>query len=89
VLTENSVVDAGGTRFNVEHRGAGTTVTVLEGSVEVRQPRLQLSRIDAAEQEQVGGKGSGQSVRLRQGQRAHVGIETVPIVVTFAPLIDR
>jgi ferric-dicitrate binding protein FerR (iron transport regulator) len=83
VLTENSVIQAGAARFNVSHRDAGTLVTGIEGVLEVTQPRLTLSRIDAAEQAQVGGPGSGQKVRITQGQVAHVGIETIPITVTF------
>jgi transmembrane sensor len=41
VLTDDSVIQVIGTRFNVHHRDVGTTVTVVEGAVQVRNFALE------------------------------------------------
>ncbi len=75
VLINDGVIQAVGTQFNVYHRGDDTTVTVVEGTVRVSGG---LSSADTANW-----------VRVKAGQRAHVGAKAAPIIVNEAdPSVD-
>lgn len=76
VLTSDSVVQAIGTRFNVRHRRNGTTVTVVEGTVEVRA----LNVGDAADS-RAAGTIVPQPVQITADQRAQVGLPEQAIAV--------
>lgn len=87
VITERAVIRAVGTVFNVRHRGEGTTVTVVEGIVDVRSfgdrslalPRMPSSNEVNIQSEITPESRPGQSsahaitaVRLAMGQQARV-----------------
>jgi len=75
VLINDGVIQAVGTQFNVYHRGDGTTVTVVEGTVRVSGG---LSAANAVNW-----------VPVKAGQRAHVGAKTAPIIVNDTdPAVD-
>jgi len=86
VLTNDSVIQAVGTQFNVNHRYADTTVTVVEGTVEIRpvvsQP--QFTRPAPASEGSSGeGLGARSSIiRVTKGQRAHVDAQDAAITVS-------
>lgn len=60
VLTNDAIIQAVGTRFNVYHRQQDTTVSVVEGTVEIRSGDRERPLQETAK------------VRLSKGQRAHV-----------------
>jgi transmembrane sensor len=70
VLTDDSVIQAIGTQFNVYHRRASTTVTVVEGTVEIRSATSQAPAENAS--------------RVTKGQRARMGAENARITVSAA-----
>lgn len=99
VLTNDSVIRAVGTQFNVYHRHADTTVTVVEGTVEISPATLQLLSENSSSPTAPGAealapklasgqqayiKGSSQVIRVTKGQRAHISAQDTPITVTAA-----
>jgi transmembrane sensor len=97
VLTNDSVIQAVGTQFNVYHRRADTTVTVVEGTVEIRPAVSQLPAQNSLSQplkpprlapqftgEGAAVRGSSQVIRVTKGQRAHIGAQDAPITVSAA-----
>jgi transmembrane sensor len=103
VLTNDSVIRAVGTQFNVYHRRADTTVTVVEGTVEVQPAATTAAGSAPPPLSDLGlGKdggmsrgraaralGSFQVVRVTKGQRAHVESSTAPVTVSAAdPAVD-
>lgn len=65
VLTNDAIIQAVGTRFNVYHRRADTTVSVVEGTVEI-QP--------AHDEKNQSSKPAPAPIRVIKGQRAHVDL---------------
>ncbi len=96
VLTNDSVIQALGTQFNVYHRRADTIVTVVEGTVEIEafenphpSATLPLFPSDAEglgvrnpSGEGIKIPGSSQVIRVTKGQRARIGARDVPITVS-------
>lgn len=94
VLTDRALIRAVGTSFNVRHRGGDTTVTVVEGLVDIR--RLDSSQSSSAppsrtlQQAQRSGEDAMpaenplellRAVRVSAGMQAHVHGETSEIAV--------
>ena len=75
VLTDDAVIEAIGTRFNVHYRDADTTVTVVEGIIAVKQTGQAGQATTDAE-----------PVQVSAGQQARVDTDTVVITVTDADL---
>jgi len=71
VLTNDSVIQAVGTQFNVYHRRAETTVTVVEGTVEIRSTTAP-SPVETALSAQ----------RVTKDQRAHISAANAQITVS-------
>jgi transmembrane sensor len=85
VLTNDSVIQAVGTQFNVYHRRADTTVTVVEGTVEIRPATSTTSLAQVAPQS----SGRAHDVRVTKGQRAHVAAGNLPVTVSaIDPAVD-
>lgn len=85
VVTEGAVIQAVGTQFNVRYRGADTTVTVVEGIVDVQSTSgpsdsggasAQVPTPNAAE------PASTQGTLLRVGQQARVASGEVAVIET-------
>ena len=75
VLTNDSVIQAVGTQFNVYHRRAETTVTVVEGTVEIRSttaPPPVETTLSAPLASQ----------RVTRDQRAHISAANAQITVS-------
>ena len=91
VLTDHAVVWAVGTSFNVRQRGEITTVTVVEGIVEVQSRNVSENRGDtsANEDDVTANKrliNESKVVRLRAGQQALIDRQTADIVIVDANL---
>ena len=87
VITERAVIRAIGTQFNVRHRGSDTTVTVVEGIVDVQlvpNPRSPPGEVGEAPDESAAALSSGvsQPTRLEVGQQARVSSGAVAVVDT-------
>ena len=87
VITERAVIRAIGTQFNVRHRGSDTTVTVVEGIVDVQlvpNPRSPPGEVGAAPDESAAALSSvvSQPTRLEVGQQARVSSGAVAVVDT-------
>ena len=89
VITERAVIQAIGTQFNVRHRGSGTTVTVVEGIVDVQlvpNPRSPPGEVGEASGESPAEPSSSSVVsrptRLKVGQQARVSSGEVAVVDT-------
>ena len=87
VITERAVIRAIGTQFNVRHRGSDTTVTVVEGIVDVQlvpNPRSPPGEVGEAPDESAAALSSvvSQPTRLEVGQQARVSSGAVAVVDT-------
>jgi transmembrane sensor len=87
VLTNDSVIQAVGTQFNVYHRRAETTVTVVEGTVEIRSATSQPPAGNSLSSPLEGGRQipdltTSQLPDLNSAQRAQVGGSSRIIRVT-------
>ena len=87
VITERAVIRAIGTQFNVRHRGSDTTVTVVEGIVDVQlvpNPRSPPGEVGEAPDESTAALSSvvSQPTRLEVGQQARVSSGAVAVVDT-------
>ncbi len=87
VITERAVIQAIGTQFNVRHRGSGTTVTVVEGIVDVQlvpNPRSPPGEVGEAPGESPAESSSvvSRPTRLKVGQQARVSSGEVAVVDT-------
>ena len=90
VVTERAMIQALGTSFNVRHRGERTTVTVVEGIVDVRS--LDGPQHDAGSGPKPGDDADTRtgwpkktsSVRLTAGQQVYMDSQTVGVTVTDA-----
>lgn len=87
VITERAVIRAIGTQFNVRHRGSDTTVTVVEGIVDVQlvpNPRSPPGEVGEAPDESAAAFSSvvSQPTRLEVGQQARVSSRAVAVVDT-------
>ena len=79
VITEQAIIHAIGTQFNVRHRGAGTSVTVVEGVVEVQPtpeiqfgPGAEFSGVRGAYYGSSGQNAAVPTARLDVGQQARI-----------------
>ena len=92
VITEQAIVRAVGTSFNVRQRGEATTVTVVEGSVDVRPRNVPQSRGETSANQGDGATGTkgtannGVPVLLKAGQQALIHRQTADIVIVDANL---
>ena len=90
VVTERAIIQALGTSFNVRHRSERTTVTVVEGLVDVRsldEPRGEHgsgSEPGEAADTRAERSKKARSVRLTAGQQALVDSQTAEVTVTAA-----
>ncbi len=90
VVTERAMIQALGTSFNVRHRGERTTVTVVEGIVDVQS--LDGSREDIRSGTRPGDDADAESawpknarsVRLTAGQQVLMDSQTAEVTVTDA-----
>jgi len=91
VLSGSSEIQAIGTRFNVYHRHTDTTVTVVEGAVEIQKSTtggIPLLPVPSATQQgkakdlQAERAGAALPVRLTKGQQARIDSSDAPIKVS-------
>ena len=72
VITDQAVIQAVGTAFNVRHRGEGTRVTVLEGTIEIFSPDTEFGTSESTETSNQGFASLMSPVRLTVGQQAKI-----------------
>ena len=83
VVTEGAVIQAVGTQFNVRYRGADTTVTVVEGIVDVQSTSSPSDSGGASAQLPAPNEpASTQGTLLRVGQQARVASGEVAVIET-------
>jgi transmembrane sensor len=75
VHTEDAVVQALGTQFNIYRRRGGTTVSVLEGAVQVSPPASSRKAVEVV------------AAKLSAGEEAHVGARGAIVKQTEADIV--